>query len=103
MRPVLIIAVAALATPWLAFAQDHAEGSTTVKTQTANTAPQTVVETPKTRKAKAEQRVTDGTNTHRGSGDPRRRDEYGTPRPEPINGQGTNSSSDAMRAADKAH
>ena len=101
MRPMLFTALIALSAPALVVAQDNAGQRVEVRTQTANTAPQTVVETPQTRKNEANQHVTDALNTKKGSGDPRDRDKFGTPRSEPLKGQGTNSSTDAMRAADK--
>lgn len=85
-------------------AQDHTGGGVQVKKQTANSGAQTVVETPKTRKAESEERLTDGMNTNRNqkplSGP---RDSYGVPVPKPIPGQGTNGSTETMRAADKKH
>lgn len=101
MRPILIAGLIALSAPMMAVAQDDSGKPVEVRKQTANTAPQKVVETPQTRKNAANQHLSDGLNTKKGSGDPRERDEFGTPRPESLKGQGTNSSSDAMRAADK--
>lgn len=86
--------------PMAGLAQEKAGAPVQVKTQTAAGHPQTVVETPKTRQERASQHLTDPLNTKKGSGDPRRRDAYGTPVPEPLHGQGTNVSSDAVRAAD---
>jgi hypothetical protein len=86
------------------FAQSSGDKGVEVKKQTANSGPQKVVETPATRKKEADQKWTDGVNTKRHpSTDTRPRDEYGVPVPQPISGQGTNSSTDAMRAADKKH
>jgi hypothetical protein len=86
------------------YAQEQSSRGVQIKKQTADSAPQTVVETPKTRKAERKQHLTDGTNTTRNqkpaSGP---RDSYGVPVPEPIQGQGTNGSTDTMRAADKKH
>lgn len=103
MRPIFIAGLIVLSAPMLAFAQDRPGKPVEVKRQTANSAPQKVVETPETRQNEANQHLTDGLNTKKGSGDPRDRDEYGTPRPDPVKGQGTDSSTDAMRAADKKH
>lgn len=72
------------------------------KTQTANSAPQTVNETPNSRKHEANEHLTDGLNTTK-SRDTRKRDEYGTPVPEAPKGQGTNTGTDAQRAADPKH
>lgn len=69
------------------------------KTQTANSAPQTVNETKNSRKHEANEHLTDGLNTTH-SRDARKKDEYGTPLPAAPKGQGTNSSTDAQRAAD---
>jgi len=87
--------------PLGALAQTRADESAQIKTQTVAGHPQKVVETPKTKRAEAAQELTDPVNTKKGSGDPRRRDAFGTPVPEPLKGQGTNVSSDAVRAADK--
>ena len=101
MRPILFSLALALSMPLTAFAQDDAGKGVEVKKQTANSGAQTVVETPATRRREANEHITDPVTTRKGSGDPRPRDAYGTPVPKPIKGQGTNSSTDAMRAADK--
>ncbi|KJV36191.1 hypothetical protein [Luteibacter yeojuensis] len=69
------------------------------KTQTANSAPQKVDETARSRQQEQKQHWNDAMNTT-GSKDPRQKDEYGTPVPPQTKGQGTNSSTDAQRAAD---
>jgi|GEM_PF-4808067 len=75
-----------------------------VKKQTAASSPQTVVETPRSRDEEKEHHVLDATNTKRYPTDHSLpRDGYGVPVPQPPPGQGTNSSTDAMRAADKKH
>lgn len=86
--------------PLAAVAQKKVNDAVQVKHQTAAGHPQTVVETPETKNDTARQRLTDPLTTKKGSDDPRRRDAYGTPVPEPLDGQGTNVSSDAVRAAD---
>jgi hypothetical protein len=86
-----------------AHGQQRADEQTEVKKQTANSAPQTVIETPTTRERERQQRLTDGLNTKRAAPDPRQKDEYGTPKPDTPPGQGTNSSTDAVRAADAKH
>lgn len=85
------------------YAQETGNG-VEVKKQTANSGAQTVVETPKTREAESEQHLTDGMNTKRNQKPPSGpRDSYGVPVPKPVEGQGTNSSTETMRAADKKH
>ena len=104
MKAVMHVAVVSALLGTSAFAQEHSGGGVEVKKQTANSGAQTVVETPETRKAESEQRLTDGMNTNRNqrpqSGP---RDSYGVPVPKPIAGQGTNGSTETMRAADKKH
>jgi hypothetical protein len=98
----LLIGLLVCSLPLLAYGQEEAGHTAEVKKQTANSAPQTVVETPATRKKEANEHLTDGLNT---TGDRNKgpRDAYGTPRPEPLKGQGTNTSTETMRAADKKH
>jgi len=104
MKAVMHVAVVSVLLCTSAYAQEQAGGGGEVKKQTANSGGQTVVETPKTRKAESEQRLTDGMNTNRNQRRPSGpRDSYGVPVPKPIKGQGTNGSSDTMRAADKKH
>jgi hypothetical protein len=69
------------------------------KSQTANSAPQTVNETANSKQHEQKQHWNDAMNTTH-SRDPRQKDEYGSPVPSTPKGQGTNTSTDAQRAAD---
>jgi Ni/Co efflux regulator RcnB len=69
------------------------------KSQTANSAPQKTSDTPRSRQQGQKQHWNDAMNT-KNTKDPREKDEYGTPVPPQTKGQGTNSSTDAQRAAD---
>lgn len=85
-------------------ATEQRDSAVEVRKQTANSGSQTIMKTPKTRKAESEQHVTDATNTTRNQSRPAGpRDSYGVQVPEPIPGQGTNGSTQTMRAADKKH
>src|SRR3954471_3408195 len=98
----LLVGLLVCSLPLMAYGQDEAGHPADVKKQTANSAPQTVVETPATRKKEANEHLTGGLNKTRAKNqEPRAA--YGTPRPEPLKGQGTNTSTETMRAADKKH
>ena len=104
MKAVIHAAVVCALSCTSVYAQDQAGNGVEVKKQTANSGAQTVVETPKTRKAESEQHLTDGMNTKRNQKPPSGpRDSYGVPVPKPVEGQGTNGSTETMRAADKKH
>ncbi|MDY1549547.1 hypothetical protein [Luteibacter sahnii] len=66
----------------------RADRPTEVTQQTANSHPQTMKETPRSRAHEPGQHWTDGMNTKR-SVDPRQRDEFGAPKVTPPAGQGT--------------
>ncbi|QWT22382.1 hypothetical protein KPL74_10370 [Bacillus sp. NP157] len=106
MRMATLAVLAGLTTAMgAAAAQDASRSQDTpieTKTQTANTGRQTVHETPRSVEHGKQQHWSDAMNTQ-GQKDPRRKDEYGTPVPEAPKGQGTNSSTDAQRAADVKH
>jgi len=104
MKLIVAIAFAAASLSSFTYAQTRGQQGVEVKKQTANSGPQKVIETPATRKKEEKQKWTDGMNTKRyPTTDHRPRDEYGAPVPNPPEGQGTNSATDAMRAADKKH
>lgn len=104
MKAVMHVAMVSALLCTSAYAQQQMGDGVKVKKQTANSASQTVVETPKTRKVESQQHVTDAMNTNRNQKPPEGpRDSYGVPVPKPPAGQGTNGSTDAMRAADKKH
>jgi hypothetical protein len=85
-------------------AKEQSDSAVEVRKQTANSGSQTIMETPKTRKAESEQHLTDAMNTTRKQSRPAGpRDSYGVQVPEPIPGQRTNGSTETMRAADKKH
>lgn len=98
----LTLALLGLSISMSAFGQDAARSNDAPiesKSQTANSAPQTVNETANSKKQEQKQHWNDAMNTTH-SRDPRKKDEYGSPVPSTPKGQGTNTSTDAQRAAD---
>lgn len=102
MRLLALTVILGFAASGAALAQEATRSPDTpieTKTQTANTGRQVVNETPRSKQDEQKQHWTDAMDTSH-SRDPRKKDEYGTPVPQPPSGHGTNSSTDAQRAAD---
>ncbi|MGN6480540.1 hypothetical protein [Luteibacter sp.] len=98
----LSIAMFGISMSMCASAQDAARSNDSPiesKSQTANSAPQMVNETADSKKHEQNQHWNDAVNTTH-SRDSRKKDEYGSPVPATPKGQGTNTSTDAQRAAD---
>lgn len=102
MRTLTLALVTCLAGTGSAIAQDASppqDAPIETKSQTANSAPQTVRETAASKEHEQNEHWNDPMNTTH-SRDPRKKDEYGSPVPSTPKGQGTNSSTDAQRAVD---